>query len=173
MSKNTLIIVDMLNDFLDKEGVLFCGEQARQIIPFIQKRLNDFRNRGDMVIYLQDTHSDKDIEFARFPQHCVHGTWGNEIIPELKPQPGETVVQKSRFSGFFQTDLEKILKENQVESVELVGACTSICVMDTAGGLADRDYTIIIPKEGVADLDPKFHDFALKRMERIYGAKIL
>ena len=173
MSKNTLIIVDMLNDFLDKEGALFCGEQARQIIPFIQKRLNYFRSRGDTVIYLQDTHLDNDIEFARFPKHCVGGTWGDEIIPELKPQPGETVVQKSRFSGFFQTNLDKILKENQAESVELVGACTSICVMDTAGDLANRDYSIIIPKEGVADFDLEFHNFALARMERVYGAKIL
>ncbi|CAN2040619.1 nicotinamidase/pyrazinamidase [Candidatus Magnetomoraceae bacterium gMMP-15] len=173
MSKNTLIIVDMVYDFMDKYGTLFCGEKARQIIPFIQKRLNDFRNKGDMVIYLQDTHLVNDKEFDRFPKHCIAGTQGNQIIPELKPQSGEIIIQKQRFSGFFKTNLDKILKDNNVESVELVGVCTSICVMDTASGLADRDYSITIPKEGVADFDQEFHDFALKRMKQVYGATIL
>ena len=172
MSKKALLIVDMLNDFVDKNGVLYCGETAQAIIPFIKKRLETFRNRGDLVIYLKDSHDEDDREFERFPSHCVAGTWGNEIITELAPKPGEKVVPKKRFSGFYGTDLESILDSAGVDEVEIVGVCTSICVMDTVGGLADRDYKISVPVKGVTDFDQKFHEFSLKRMKQIYGANV-
>lgn len=172
MSKRALIIVDMLNDFIAETGSLFCGKEARAIIPFIQERLETFRNRGDLVIYIKDTHDEDDKEFERFPSHCVAGTWGNEIIPELAPKPGEKVVPKKRFSGFFGTDLGGILDSAGVEDVEVVGVCTSICVMDTVGGLANRDYKITVPVKGVADFDAQFHEFSLKRMKQIYGASV-
>jgi len=172
MSKRALIIVDMLNDFIEEKGSLFCGKEARAIIPFIQERLETFRNRGDLVIYLKDTHDEDDKEFERFPSHCVAGTWGNEIIPELAPKPGENVVPKKRFSGFFGTDLGGILDSAGVEDVEVVGVCTSICVTDTVGGLANRDYKVTVPVKGVADFDAQFHEFSLKRMKQIYGASV-
>ena len=172
MSKRALIIVDMLNDFIDEKGTLFCGKEARAIIPFIQERLETFRSRGDLVIYLKDSHDEDDKEFEKFPIHCVDGTWGNEIIPELTPRQGENVVPKKRFSGFFGTDLDGILDSSGVEDVEVVGVCTSICVMDTVGGLANRDYKVTVPVSGVADFDAQFHEFSLKRMKQIYGASV-
>lgn len=172
MPKKALIIVDMLNDFVDKNGSLYCGDSVPPIIPFIKQRLETFRNRGDLVVYLKDSHDEKDREFERFPKHCVEGTWGNEIVPELTPKPGEKVVPKKRFSGFYGTDLEKILSDAAIEDVEVVGVCTSICVMDTVGGLANRDYRISVPVKGVADFNPEFHAFALKRMKETYGADV-
>ena len=94
------------------------------------------------------------------------------MIPELAPEPGEKVISKKRFSGFYETDLESVLKEAGIHEVEVVGVCTSICVMDTVGGLANRDYKISVPTKGVADFDPEFHEFALKRMKKIYGADV-
>ena len=172
MSKKALIIVDMLNDFIDKEGALYCGDTVEPIIPFIQNRLKAFRNPGDLVIYLQDSHDKNDKEFERFPPHCVAGTWGNEIIQELAPMPEDKVVPKKRFSGFYGTELENILETAGIDEVEVVGVCTSICVMDTVGGLANRDYNITVPVKGVADFDQEFHEFALKRMKRLYGADV-
>ncbi|MGB2928201.1 MAG: isochorismatase family cysteine hydrolase [Desulfobacterales bacterium] len=172
MSKKVLIIVDMLNDFIDKNGALYCGDAAQSIIPFIQERLEAFRNRGDLVIYLQDSHDKNDKEFERFPSHCVSGTRGNEIIHELTPKPGDKVIPKKRYSGFYGTDLESILESAGVDDVEVVGVCTSICVMDTVGGLANRDYKITVPVKGVADFDLEFHEFALKRMKQLYGANV-
>ena len=168
-----LLIIDMLNDFIRKEGALFCGETAERIVPFIAQRLEAFRRAGDAVIYLRDAHAADDKEFARFPPHCVAGTWGSDIISELAPQPGEAVLAKTRYSGFYQTPLAERLDDLRPESVEVVGVCTSICVMDTVGGLANRDFGVRVPREGVADFDPRFHDFALERMQKLYGATIL
>lgn len=172
MTKKALIIVDMLNDFVDEKGALYCGGTARSIIPFIQERRTSYRNRNDLVIYLQDSHDEDDKEFEKFPKHSVAGTWGCEVIPELSPMAGEKVISKKRYSGFHGTDLENILKSAGVDEVEVVGVCTSICVMDTVGGLANRDYKTTVPVKGVADFDQKMHQFSLKRMEKIYGADV-
>lgn len=173
MPSRALIVVDMLNDFVDEKGALYCGPSARNIIPFIKSRTEDYGKTGDAVIYIQDSHSEDDKEFERFPKHSVRGTWGQQIVPELAPQPGDVVIEKRRFSGFFETELSDVLSKRHVREVEVVGVCTNICVMDTVGGLANRDYDITVPRAGVADFDVEFHEFALKRMDKIYGAKVL
>jgi nicotinamidase-related amidase len=173
MFHRALIVVDMLNDFVDEKGALYCGPSARDIIPFIKTRIADYRKTGEAVIYIQDSHLEDDKEFERFPKHSVSGTWGHQIVPELAPRPGDAVIQKRRYSGFFGTGLGDFLREHHIRDVEVVGVCTNICVMDTVGGLANRDYNITVPRAGVADFDAEFHEFALKRMDKIYGAKIL
>ncbi len=124
------------------------------------------------MIYLQDSHAEDDKEFERFPKHSVVGTLGHQIIPDLALQQDDIVIQKRRYNGFFETELNDLLKKHDVRAVEMVGVWTHICVMDTVGELANRDYIIAVPRAGVADFDPEFHEFALKRMDKIYGAKI-
>ena len=172
MAKKALIVVDMLNDFIEEQGALYCGPSARDIVPFIKKRLEAHRQSGSLVVYLQDAHRENDLEFEKFPKHCVAGTWGSQIIAELAPASGEQVLPKTRYSGFYATDLEKVLNQFNPTEVEVVGVCTSICVMDTVGGLANRDYSTTVPVDGVADFDDEAHRFALQRMERLYGAAI-
>lgn len=172
MPQKALIIVDMLNDFIDEKGALYCGVQARAIIPFVRERLLNFRRNGDLVIYLQDSHDENDLEFTKFPKHCVTDTWGSEIIHELTPLAGEKIIPKKRYSGFYGTDLEKKLEDANIKEVEVVGVCTSICVMDTVGDLANRDYNMSVPVKGVADFDNEMHQFSLKRMKQLYGARV-
>ena len=171
MIRAALIVVDMLNDFLDQNGALYCGQSARDIIPVVRLRLEAHRRAGSLVVFLQDAHAEDDREFERFP-HCVAGTWGSRVVEALAPRPGEPVLPKTRYSGFYGTELEKILAEYGPQEVEVVGVCTSICVMDTVGGLANRDYVTLVPRAGVADFDAGAHRRSLDRMERLYGATI-
>ena len=67
---------------------------------------------------------------------------------------------------FYGTDLATLLAGTGVNSVRVAGVCTSICVMDTVGGLANRDYRITVSKQEVADFDPEMHEFSLKRMKK-------
>ena len=173
MANRVLIVVDMLNDFIDERGALYCGPGAKAIVPFIRERIDAYRKNEEPVIYLQDSHDQNDKEFDRFPGHCIAGTWGNEIVAELSPTKGDLVIPKRRFSGFFETSLDDVLKRYGVEEAEVVGVCTNICVMDTVGGLANRDIPVTVPRAGVADYDPEFHASALKRMEQIYGARVI
>jgi nicotinamidase/pyrazinamidase len=173
MSRKALLVIDMLNDFLDPKGALFCGEDARRIIPVVGRLVDTFAEAGEPVIYLRDAHTPNDKEFELFAPHAVKQTWGSEIIHELSPPAGALIIDKRRFSGFYGNDLEKALREADPEEVWVAGVCTSICVMDTTGDLRNRDYAAVIPVNAVADFDPVFHDFALKRMQRVYGARLV
>lgn len=173
MNTKALIIVDMLNDFIDPEGVLYCGEAALDIVPHIKKRLDSFRKTEHPVIFLQDAHAPDDKEFAKFPPHCIAGTWGGQIIDALAPRPGEHVLPKTRYSGFYGTSLDRLLSELQPRRVDVVGVCTSICVMDTVGGLVNRDYPVRVRQDEVADFDRQAHAHALERMAKIYGAEVI
>jgi nicotinamidase/pyrazinamidase len=168
-----LIVVDMLNDFLEENGALFCGEKARAIVPFIRALIDEYRSEHGMIVYLCDSHRKDDREFDRFSPHCVAGTHGEEVIPDLVPSRGDIVIKKTRYSGFYGTDLEEVLEKNGILEVGVVGVCTSICVMDTVGGLANRDYGITVYEKGVADFDPEMARCAMTRMRRVYGAQIV
>ena len=168
-----LIVVDMLNDFIRKDGALYCGQTAEDIIPYIQIKLADNRKDNNLIIYLQDCHDLHDLEFDRFPPHAIVDTYGSEIISELTPEKGDTIIKKNRYNGFYKTNLDAILKKNEISVVEIVGVCTSICVMDTVGGLANRDIKTMIVYPCVADFDQEMHKMALKRMRTLYGCAVM
>ncbi len=167
-----LLVIDMLNDFLKPDGALYCGDHARAIIPSVRSRVDGARRKGVLVVWICDSHMRNDPEFHMFPPHCVEGTEGAHIIDELEVNPDDPVVKKSRYSAFYGTDLGKVLEEKQVDRVEVVGVCTSICVMDTVGDLRNRGYAVTVFKDGVADLDPEEHEWAVKRMRKTYGAEV-
>ena len=173
MGKVALIVADMLQDFIDPRGSLYVGPSGREIIPFVARKIQETRATGGVVIFVCDAHAPDDREFKYFAPHAVKGTWGAQIIPELELKPEDYRVEKTRYSCFYQTDLEDILKREGVERVEVVGVCTSICVMETAKELFERDIPYTVYREGVADFDPEAHAFALKHMERVLGARVV
>ena len=173
MTRKALLVIDMLNDFVDPAGALYCGEESRRIIPVIRFLVDDFTRRNHLVAYLCDAHAVDDKEFELFAPHAVKSTWGSRIIADLTPPPGAIVIGKTRFSALYGNELAGILASARPEEVWVAGVCTSICVMDTAGDLRNRDYSVVIPVDAVADFDPEFHEFGLKRMKRVYGARLV
>lgn len=173
MTKRALIIIDLLNDFMDPAGALYCGDPARKIIPVIRSLVDQFNRSNEPIIYLRDAHALRDKEFELFPPHAVKGSWGSDVIAELAPAGNSVVVDKTRFSGLYGNNLAELLAELQPDEVWLTGVLTSICVMDTAGGLRNRDYSVVIPVDAVADIDPVQHEFALARMRKVYGARLI
>ena len=173
MGKTALIVIDMLNDFLDPGGSLYVGAQAREIIPFVAQKIAEFRAKGGVVIFVCDAHAPDDREFRYFPAHAVRGSWGARIIPELTPAPGDLRVEKTRHSAFELTNLDDLLQQEQVEEVHVVGVLTSICVMETVKELFDRDLPGLVYRQGVADSDPETDESALQQMQRVLGAKVV
>lgn len=178
--KKALIVVDMLNDFINPDGALYCGPGASAIVPFVKARCDEYREAGLPVIFLADAHAEDDIEFNRFPKHCVDGTDGAKVIDILDFQVGrDSLITKTRYSGFYDTSLGFTLMAHfgvmpmLNEVVEVCGVCTSICVMDTVGGLANRDYPVVIHRNCIADFDEEMHNMAIKRMGTLYGAEII
>ena len=171
-----LVIVDMLNDFILPDGALYCGPTASAIVGPVKELLEQARANKNLIIYLCDAHKENDLEFNRFPKHCVKDTPGAQIIDELTPDTQtnrELLVRKTRYSGFYGTILGYILEANKVEEAIVCGVCTSICVHDTVGGLANRDIKVKIVENAVADFDQNNHTNALVRMKTLYGAEII
>ena len=173
MGKTALIVADMLNDFIDPDGSLYVGPSGREIIPFVAGKIETTRRQGGVVIFVCDAHAPDDREFKYFARHAVKGSWGSQIIPELPVQPGDYRLDKTRYTAFYNTNLEEVLKQEEVERVEVVGVCTSICVMETVKEFFDRDIPTLVYRDGVADFDPEAHAFALKHMARIFGARVV
>jgi nicotinamidase/pyrazinamidase len=182
MQARVLIVIDLLNDFLDPKGALYCGDEARKIILPVKEKILEFRQNGGHVIFLCDAHAEDDLEFAMFTSHAVKGTWGADLIPEIKElcdgRDWYTIIEKTRYSGFYGTNLEDILAGLGVppgipgNPVEVAGVCTSICVMDTVGDLINRHIHSIVQKSLVADFNPDAQNAAFSRMKDIYGATI-
>ena len=170
--KEALIVIDMLNDFIKKDGCLYCGEEAEKIVSAIQKEIAAFRKKRMPLVYVCDQHLPSDLEFKMFPQHCLVGSKGAEIISELSPQKKDLVIPKRRFSAFFQTDLDLTLRELGVNRLVLVGVCTNICLLYTAADARMRNYKVTILKNCVASFDLSAHKFALREMEKTLGCVI-
>ena len=169
---NVVIVIDMLKGFLEKGYPLYCGEAGRRIIPNVQKLLEREIARDSKVLYLCDSHAPDDVEFQKFPPHCIAGTTEAELIPELTPYPGE-IIPKTRYSGFFDTLLKERLKALQPEKLIVCGVCTNICILHTVAEARNRDYEVEVPVDCVTSFDLMGHKFALEHMEKILGAKLV
>ena len=168
--KGAILVVDMVKGFLEPGYPLYCGDEARHIIPHVLQLLS--AHRESPVFYICDCHAPDDKEFKMFPPHCVAGTAEAELIDELKPFPG-TIVPKISFSACYLTDLEALLEKIHPEIVTVVGVCTDICVLYTVADLRLRDYKVEVPASCVASFDPKGHEWALRHIEKVLGANVI
>ena len=171
---SAVIVVDMQRGFLEEGNPLYCGDEAREIIPRVVELLRKEVDKGSALFFTADTHDPDDKEFQMFPAHCVRGTEEAEIIPELAEFVAQgTVIPKRRYSAFFETDLARRLAELKPEKLILVGVCTDICIMHTVADARNRDYPVEVVEAAVASFDPEAHQFALQHIARILGAKIV
>ena len=168
-----LLIIDMLVDFIDPNGALYIGPAARDLVPAVKARLEEYRAKGDPIIYLCDHHLEDDHEFEMFPPHSLKGSGGEEIIEDLAPLPGERVIYKRRFSAFFGTDLDLTLRDLGVSEIELAGVCTNICILYTAAEARMHSYAVFVPVKAVASFDQEAHDYALKELDKTLGVKLI
>jgi ureidoacrylate peracid hydrolase len=180
-----VIVVDMENDFaakggmLDRAGVDISG--AQKAIAPTAKALATARQAGMKIIYLKmgyrDNLSDlgapdsvnrtRHLKFGvgqkirapdgRESRILIRDTWDTDIVPELKPQTSDIVIYKTRFSGFYQTDLDATLKKLGIKYLIVTGVTTSICVESTVRDAMFRDYLCVLLRDCMSE--PIGHDF--------------
>jgi len=169
---NVMLVIDMLRGFYNI-GNLANPEMAN-IIPNVKDLLERMTVNGWKAYFLADNHKPDDLEFQMFPPHCVVGTEEIEVVDELKQfVTPDNYIPKTRYSGFYRTNLEEILKQEDPENVIVVGVCTDICVLYTTADLRNRDYQVTIPKDCVRALDADNTNVWLAHMENILGAKVV
>lgn len=149
--KTAVIVVDMQNDFVKPGGKLRVPTAEATVEP-IKRLLNKARSAGARVFYTQDTHYEGDPEFSIWGDHVRYGTWGWRIIDELAPQPGDVVVQKTRYDGFYGTPLEDLLRVYGIEYTVITGTVANICVLHTAASAALRWFKVVVPIDAISAL---------------------
>ncbi|TET44058.1 cysteine hydrolase [Candidatus Aerophobetes bacterium] len=172
MAKEALLVIDMLRDFVEK-GAPLEVPAARVIVPYLQKRIQEARQKGAAVIYICDAHRSDDEEFTKWPSHALQGTRGGEVIEELKPGREDFIVHKRRYSGFLGSDLELLLRELKVEKIYITGILTNICVFFTAAEASMRDYEVVVFANSVVALSENDHQFALDQLRRVLKIQVL
>ena len=161
----TLIVIDMQNDFID--GALGTTE-AQAIVPKVKKKIEEYWERCDQVIFTRDTHYDnylRSLEGKHLPiEHCIVNTDGWKITTELQPYVSK-VATKHTF-GCNHWDIGYYDLKN-TESIELVGLCTDICVVSNALILKANfpETEITVDASCCAGTTPENHKAALQVMK--------
>lgn len=170
---NVIIVVDMLNGFL-KEGKL-ANPGVRWIIPNILDLLERKARQRWEIIFVADNHEKDDLEFMMFPEHCINGTEETKVIDELRGfviEDDLNYVPKTRYSAFFETDLESILEKEDPQEVIVVGIYADICVLYTTADLRNRNYRVTIPKDCTVTL-ASIDDVIFGHMKNVLGVNIV
>ncbi len=163
-----LLVVDMQNDFAHPEGKLF-SRSSREIIPVIARLIDKARASGVRVIYTKDTHyPDDPVEFPIWGPHVVRGTWGWEIVDELRPKEGDIVIEKMRYDAFFGTPLDHVLRMYGISELVVTGTVANICVLHTVASARLRLYNVYVPVDAIAALNEFDYAAALRQMDFLY-----
>src|SRR6266705_686272 len=201
-ARSAVIVVDMENDFIakggmfDRAGVDISG--AQKAIAPTAKVLAAARQAGLRIIYLKmgyrpdlsdlgatdSVNLTRHLKFGvgqkiqapdgRESRLLIRDTWDTDIVPELKPQANDIVIYKTRFSGFYQTDLDATLKKLGIKYLIVTGVTTSICVESTVRDAMFRDYLCVLLKDCMSepighDLPRTNHEASLLNTEALLG----
>ena len=174
MAKTALIIVDMVRDFTDPEGLVFYPENQK-ILPRIKKVLDESRKHELLIVFLQHCNrKDKvDKKAQSMRPNCIEGTFGIEIDPMLEvDEKKDYVIRKRRYSGFFGTDLDLVLRENEVENVVVVGTKTNCCIRATVTDAFYLNYNPYVIRECVATNSETVNEVHLTDIDKYLGKVI-
>lgn len=166
-----VLVIDMLNDFV--EGSLRLPG-ARELVPSIRRLVEAARMRKVPVVYVCDAHlRGVDRELELWGPHAIRGTWGARVVEGLEPREGDYVIEKRRYSGFYETGLDLLLRELSVDTLVLTGIATEICVKHTAADAYYRGYRVVVVEDCVRGVSEEGHRAALEEMRRLYGARVV
>lgn len=152
--KNAIVIIDMQNDFVRPTGKLPV-DGAEAIIPTIQKIIRYAREKGGLIIYTVDQHSKDDPEFDIFPEHCVKGTTGADIVSELTPMEGDIIIPKSQLSAWSNPKCKRIFNRYDINKVAVCGVATEYCVkafVVDSGYHVNADVNVVV--DAIAGVNP-------------------
>ena len=202
-ARTAVIVVDMENDFGSKGGMFDRAgidiSMIQKVINPTSNVLAAARRAGIKIIYLKmGYHEDlSDIGSEESPNRVRHlqfmhvgdtiiapngsknrilirDSWGTDIVPELKPQTNDIVIYKTRFSGFYKTELDSLLKQLGKRYLIITGCTTSICVESTVRDAMFRDYSSIVLEDCTAEpigygLSRSNHEASLLSIQTLLG----
>ena len=171
-----LLVVDVQNDFCP--GGALPAPEGDKVVPVINRLMDNF----PLIIASKDWHPEITVHFDKWPKHCVQGTKGAELHPDLRQDRIDQIILKgamnmdegySVFEGI-DIDLEKFLRDRDVEALYVVGLVTEYCVKETAIDAQKRGFSTYVIKDAVEGVRLKEGDVerAFEEMEKA-GVRII
>lgn len=201
-SKTAMIVVDMQNDFGSKGGMFDrAGLDISMIQATVRPTsqvLVAARHAGIPIVYLKMGFRPdlSDLGTSDSPNRTRHlhfgvgqrtsapdgtegrilirDTWNTDIVRELKPESGDIILYKNRFSGFFETELDDVLRRRGTKYLIVTGCTTSVCVESTVRDAMFRDYSCVLLEDCMGepignDLPRSNHEASLLTMQMLFG----
>jgi len=166
MRKPALLIIDMLNEFLDR----WSADARKRLVDSTLELLSVMRSMQLPVIWVrQEFEPDLSDAFLEVRQKgirsTIKGTPGCQIVPELNPAASDRIVIKRRYSAFFRTELDHLLATLQPDALILAGVNTHACIRTTAIDAYQRDWPVILAVDCIDSYDKEHHDVSLRYMK--------
>lgn len=163
-----LLVIDFQQDFLAGEPLQTVG--ADEVLPKAKEVLVAARAAKLPIIHTQEVHRKQMVDFGREldgsePVHCLENSRGTDFHPDLYPIDGEFTIAKRRYSGFFATDLDLLLRGLNVKTLIVMGTLTNVCVHYTVLDAHQHDYFFYVVEDCCIGSDWDAHWSALKAME--------
>jgi nicotinamidase/pyrazinamidase len=169
---SALVIADMINDFVEPEGKLYVPG-IEEIVPNIAILITEARESGVPVIFVDDAHDPDDKEFQQWGEHAVAGTPGSKVVYALAPASGDYVLEKKRYSVFFETEVDELLAKLGIDHLVITGTVTNICVLVSSIEGLMRGYKVTVPRNAVKALNEEDGNWALDQIERVFGGRVV
>lgn len=195
IQRAAVIIIDMQNCFVNKGGMFDLWgldiTPCQKIIDPIRRIIRVSRTKGIKIIYTEHNYSpdlregggqdspmwSKASTITHIREHPewkdklqIRGTWGTQIIEELKPEHEDIVVEKQRYSAFYQTNLDMILKTYDIKYLLFTGLATNICVEASIRDSFYMGYFPVLIPDACAHAGPSFtQDATIYNTTLCYG----
>jgi len=157
---SALVLIDMENDFCKPGGTHYHPDGVDETIAPSAALLQNCRDAGAAVIFVQSVRDPDSPEFVRFGNKpfILRGTWGSTYIDELAPRPGEAVVEKNTHDCFYQTQMDALLARRgilpETHSIMVIGVAANVCVYHAVIGFHVRHYNVVVPIDCCAGYAP-------------------
>jgi ureidoacrylate peracid hydrolase len=184
-----LVVIDMQNDFCASDGLVAKGGRdvsaAQEMAGRLPGLIAAARAAGVLVVFVRNVYSsdrnfylsDVWLEQAARKQGggytsipvCAAGSWEGDFYGAVRPEPGDPVVTKHRYSAFYNTDLDTILRSHGVRTIVATGVSTNVCIETTVREAFVRDYYVVLVADATAAYTQEEHDKSLKDIDRFFG----
>jgi nicotinamidase-related amidase len=169
-SNAALIVVDMLNRYEHPDAERL-KESVRGVVPVIADMIALARESDAPLVYVNDNHGDWTAGRRALTRWALEGD-DPALVEPIAPPPDVPFLVKARHSVFYSTQLEYMLREQEVTQLVLVGQVTEQCILYSALDAYIRHFDVVVPRDAVAHIHEDLADAALRMMETNMSADV-
>src|SRR3954466_12534634 len=171
MARRALVVIDMINTY-DHEDADSLRASAETVVPVLGEMVKRARDAGTPVIYVNDNFG----EWRSAPRALVEEALAGEhasLVEPIVPDEEAMFVVKARHSIFYETPLEYLLGQEEIDDIVLTGQVTEQCILYSALDAHIRHIPVIVPRDAVACIHEDLAEAALRMMEVNMDAEVV